>query len=86
MVRPRTGVMVLLAASLLAGGCASTSRQVQRTRSIMVTSETPGARVLLDEKDVGQTPLQVKIRYVEGEEWVTPEPPISQPARGVTPQ
>ncbi len=45
-------------------------------RTLMVTSDTPGARVLLDHEEVGRTPATVKIKYIEGVEWISERPSI----------
>lgn len=63
--------LVLIA---LLAGCAPALQQKQRARALMVTSDTPGARVLLDHEEVGRTPATVKIRYVEVLERITERP------------
>ncbi len=51
---------------LLAGGCSTTFTTLsldQRVLRVKVTSETPGAVVLLDGKTVGQTPAEVSVPF-----------------------
>jgi len=65
--------MLMVVALIVAGGCGAPLPSVQRVprmRSLKVTSETPGARVLLEDRDMGRTPLKVEISYIEGVERI----------------
>lgn len=73
MAAAQTSALVIVA---LLAGCAPSLREVKRTRTLMVTSDRPGARVLLDGEDVGRTPAVVKIRYVDGVERTIERPDV----------
>lgn len=55
----RSLVTLLALSSIAAGGCATVFKSKQG--SISVTSDTPGARIMLDGTPVGSTPANVSV-------------------------
>lgn len=65
--------LCLLLCASLAGGCSTTFTTLSLDRRVLrlqVTSETPGAVVLLDGKTVGQTPAEVKVPFMRKAEQI----------------
>ena len=60
--RPLLAVIAL--GSLALGGCATVFKSKEGT--ISVTSDTPGAQVMLDGRPVGQTPANVTVSNKQG--------------------
>jgi len=58
-MNPRPFVAALALGSFALGGCATVFKSKQGT--ISVTSDTPGARVMLDGNPVGSTPANVTV-------------------------
>ena len=67
------GFALLPLCLIWASGCSTTFTTLnidQRTVRVQVTSETPGAVVLLDGKTVGQTPAEVEVRFQQKAERI----------------
>lgn len=72
--RKRPLAVALLALLLCAAGCSSTFTTLssqQRFAQLRVTSQTPGAEVLLNGKNAGYTPLLLRIPYTARTERVS---------------
>lgn len=68
---PALGMVLLL---LYGAGCSSTFttlRADKRTMLVKVTSQTPGAEVLLQGKTVGYTPLDLAVPYTQRQEHIS---------------